>query len=103
MFKGQHNAQAKARKVVEKLTDYTGNKTHTRHIPYEECKAMGLKVRQLEERGQEIFQDLVLTVHHCYMHSIMNAPAIKLIENHNGVALVKNSVSIVQQQQGRSS
>ena len=35
-------------------------------------------------------QDLVLTVHHCYMNTLMNTTAFKIIENQNGVALVKN-------------
>ncbi len=94
MFKGSKDARARAKKIVNKLTDYTGNKTHNRHIPFEECKKMGLKVRELEEKGQEIFQDLVLTVHHCYMHSIMNSTAFKLIENHAGVALIKHSAPV---------
>lgn len=76
-----------ARKVVKALTDFSGNKGHDRHIHYDELKAMGLKVTQLEE--SQTFQDLVLTVHHCYMHSLMNTNAFKIIENHMGVAFVK--------------
>ena len=33
-------------------------------------------------------QDLVLTVHHAYMHTFSTTPAIKIIENHNGKAMV---------------
>ena len=36
------------------------------------------------------FQDLVLTVHHCYMHLLMNTACYKTIENHLGVGLFKN-------------
>lgn len=49
---------------------------------------MGLNVIELE--ADKELQDLVLTVHHCYMHSLMNTPAYKLIENQNGIAFVKN-------------
>ena len=31
----------------------------------------------------------MLTVHHCYMNVMMNSAAAKIIENHKGVALVK--------------
>ena len=39
-------------------------------------------------------QDLVLTVHHCYMHTLMNTAAFKIIENHLGNALVKQQQAI---------
>jgi hypothetical protein len=32
---------------------------------------------------------LVLTVHHSYILTLMNTSAIKIIENHKGVAMVK--------------
>ena len=35
------------------------------------------------------FQDLVLSVHHCYMHTLMNTTIIKIVENQNGIALAK--------------
>ena len=37
-------------------------------------------------------QDLVLTVHHCYMHTLGNSAAYKIIENHKGKAIVKQQV-----------
>lgn len=88
MFSGQKKAKEKAEKIVKKLTDYSGNKSHSRHIHFEECKKMGLKVKRLEN-DQEL-QDLVLTAHHCFMHTIMNTPCYKIIENHLGTALVRN-------------
>jgi len=87
MFDGDANAKSKAKNIVRKLSDYRGNLRHERHIHLEECRKIGLKVERIED-DQEL-QDLVLTVHHCYMHSLMNTPSFKMIENHNGVALVK--------------
>lgn len=95
MFAGQKDAKAKSENVVAKLTDYSGNKTHLRHIHYEECREMGLAVERLENDSQ--LQDLVLTVHHSYMHSLMNTPSYKMIENHLGTALVKQQAQVVQQ------
>lgn len=79
--------ETRARRVVRALTDFSGNKGHDRHIHYDELRAIGLNVAQLE--SSQTFQDLVLSVHHCYMHSLMNTNAFKIIENHNGVAFVK--------------
>jgi ATP-dependent protease ClpP protease subunit len=90
MFDGEGDAVGKAKKVVRRLTDYRGNKSHARHIHFDELKDMGLKVSLIEE-DQE-FQDVVLTVHHCFMHSLMNTMAFKMIENHKGSALVKQQL-----------
>ena len=87
MFRGEPNALKKARLVVGRLTDYSGNKGHDRHIEFDECKKIGLNVSAIESDQQ--FQDLVLTVHHCYMHGLMNTPAFKIIENHIGMGFTK--------------
>ena len=87
MFHGQPYAKQKATRIVRKLSDVRGNKTHQRHIHFDECKAMELEVELIEDDQQ--LQDLVLTVHHCYMHSLMNTAAFKMIENHAGAAFVK--------------
>jgi hypothetical protein len=48
---------------------------------------MGLIIKHLE--ADPVMQDLVLTVHHCYMNVMMNTNAFKVVENHKGVALIK--------------
>jgi ATP-dependent protease ClpP protease subunit len=88
MFNGDPHARAKARKIVRRLTDYRGNKTHARHIHYDELRAMGLNVSLIE--NDQNLQDLIMTVHHCFMHSLMNSTAFKMIENHRGSAFVKH-------------
>jgi ATP-dependent protease ClpP protease subunit len=98
MFENDPDAVSKARLAVRKLTDYSKNKTHNRHIHYDECHDdIGLNVRKIE--SDATLQDLVLSVHHCYMHSLMNTPAYKMIENHLGTALVKREVSLTPQAQ----
>ena len=88
MFSGDPNARKKAKKILAELSDYQKNKVHDRHIHFDECQAMGLKVTQIE--NDQRLQDLVLTVHHCYMHAFMNSTAYKIIENHLGSAIVRN-------------
>jgi ATP-dependent protease ClpP protease subunit len=87
MFEKDPKAKDKAKNIVRKLTDYRGNLRHERHIHLEECQKIGLNVERIEDDND--LQDLVLTVHHCFMHSLMNTASYKMIENHNGVALVK--------------
>ncbi len=90
MFERDPKAKRKASSIVKRLTDYRGNKAHQRHIHFEELQGMGLKVALAED--DQTLQDLVLTVHHCYMHSLMNFPAFKIIENHKGSAFVKHQI-----------
>ena len=96
MFKGQTDAKKTAKGIVKHLSDFTGNKTHNRHIPIEECKTIGLKVETLEDDSR--LQDLLLTVHHCYIHSLTNTNSYKMIENHLGAAFVKQQGTVVVQQ-----
>ena len=98
MFSGTPKAGAakKAAKIVNALSSYTMNKSHDRHIHMDECKKLGLTIERLEDDPD--LQDLVLTVHHCYMNALMNGPSFKIIENHNGVAFVKQQVQIAVRQ-----
>ena len=50
---------------------------------------MGLRVVPIEPDAT--LQDLVLTVHHCFMHALTNTAAFKIIENHAGSAFVKQA------------
>jgi hypothetical protein len=102
MFSQYRDRQRRARHAARKLSDYASNKSHDRHFDADECRKFGLDVDDLE--ADPTLQDLVLTVHHCYMHALMNTPAFKMIENQNGIALVKNAptVSASQQQGGRA-
>lgn len=85
MFHSDPNRSEKARIIVENFTNLGHNIGHDRHITKDEAIQSGLVIESLED-DQE-FQDLVLTVHHSYMHSFSNSPATKAIENQNGVAM----------------
>jgi ClpP class serine protease len=91
MFSAMPDRKKKAKAVTKRLSNYPKNKTHDRHFDADECEAMGLIVKHLEADAQ--MQDLVLTVHHCYMNLLMNTNASKIIENQNGTALVKNALA----------
>ena len=88
MFDGDPQAKEKARRIVRKLSDFQGNKSHERHIHADECRDIGLPITQLEDHPD--LQEAVLSVHHAYMVTLANTPAYKFIENHMGSAQVKN-------------
>ena len=87
MFKGVPKGASLAKSIVKKLANFPSNRTHSRHIHYDECLKMGLRVKELE--SDQTLQDLVLTVHHCYMNVFMTGPCYKAIENHQGIALFR--------------
>lgn len=87
MFKGDKEASKKAKKITSCLNEHEQSKTHSRHIHVDEAKSYGLKIIDLEK--DQKLQDLVLTVHHCYMHSFDNSSAIKIIENHAGQGIIE--------------
>jgi Serine dehydrogenase proteinase len=82
---------AAAERIFDRLFDLKKNKGHDKHLHAEDCKEIGLTITDIETDA--VLQDLVLTVHHCYMHTLANTGAAKLIENHVGRCYAK----IVQQ------
>lgn len=90
MFAGEDDAEEKAKKIVDALASYKDNKRHEKHIHFDECRELGLKISLLED-DQEL-QDLVLTIHHSYMHTFSSSHAFKIIENNSGVAYIKKEL-----------
>ncbi len=85
MFKGKRNSKKLASAAVDYLGDHDHTKSHARHIPIEEAEKL-LKIVRLEEDDE--LQDLVLTVHHSFMHTFANSAAVKIVENHMGGAMM---------------
>ena len=90
MFAGDKHAAKKAKHVVDKLNNHADTKMHARHIHADEAKSFGLKISMLEDNNN--LQDLVLTIHHAYMHTFSASSADKIIENHLGHAIVLNTM-----------
>lgn len=88
MFNGDPNADQTAQHIVTELSSHKKTKDHARHIHVDEAKALGLKITSLENDYDDEMQDLVLTIHHAYMHTFSNASAYKIIENHTGQRMV---------------
>lgn len=86
MFQGMPDAEQRATAVVEALSDFDTTRHHSRHINIIRCKEIGLVITQMESDDQ--LQDLILTVHHAYMHAMGGGGVAKVVENDRGVAHV---------------
>lgn len=89
------SSEQQVRTIIDIFADHTKQKSHGRHISREECKNAGLNITNLED-NQDL-QDAVLTTHHAFMHTFSNSTAVKIIENHNGIAYIENSTPQNQQ------
>jgi hypothetical protein len=89
MFKEDSNSDKKVSKILSNLLEYSKTKSHARHIPIDECEEMGLEIVHLEslDRDNDL-QDKILSIHHCFMITFSGTDAVKIIENHEGKALV---------------
>jgi len=67
MFYEDSDAKQKAEKISKLLGDHGESKSQSNHFSIDELKDTGLKIRELESDND--LQDLVLTVHHTFMHT----------------------------------
>ncbi len=86
MFLQQNNAKELAINVTDVIADHANQKTHSRHIPRDELKKLGLVITDLE--SDKYLQDYVLSIHHCFIHVMSSKNITKAIENHNGNAII---------------
>lgn len=91
MFAGEADAEDKAKAIVEFLSDFDSTRHHSRHININRCREIGLKIEQMEEDDK--LQDLILTVHHCYIHAMDGGRVAKVVENDRGIAQVRLNVT----------
>ena len=80
--------KSKVDSVVRAFSDSTTNLSHSRHIPSDKCKDVGLNISNLED--DQSVQDCILSLHHTYMLTFLHSNAIKIVENHTGVMYVES-------------
>lgn len=89
MLASEMDPMQKAEEIAAFLSDHSETMSHSRHISIDECERIGLNISRLEdEQRSEDLQDCILSIHHAYMHTFACTDVIKIIENHNGVAMV---------------
>jgi hypothetical protein len=96
MFAGRSDAHDISSRIAGKLADHTEFKSHARHINREKAKSLGLIIDDLE--ADQIFQDNVLSIFHATTHTFGGTNAVKIIENHNGKAFIKQQHMVLVQQ-----
>lgn len=74
---------AKVSEIVDELADKGHENGHDIHISKEDAINLGLKIEPLENDQES--QDLILTIHHSFMHTLDRSRLCKAIENHEGV------------------
>lgn len=80
--------EQRTEKILKEFSDHETNKSHSRHISKDKCKEIGLAIVDMED--DNVLQDLILTVHHSFMHTFAHSSATKIVENHTGVAYVES-------------
>lgn len=88
MFAGRSDPAGDATKVLGELADHALTLSHARHISAQKAEELGLCVEMLED--DQDLQEAVLTVHHATIQTFASTPAIKIIENHLGVASIQS-------------
>ena len=90
MFAGEYDSDIIVEKIVQNLMSFEENKVHARHLHYDDCRSMGLKILSMEDDNE--LQDLILSVHHSFIHTFgFNPLTQKIVENHKGQAMFLNS------------
>lgn len=89
MLSSKDDKEIIADQIIDQMSDTAENKTHSKHIHKDRCIDLGINVEVLEDDQQ--LQELVLTCHHCYMHTLSTSSALKIVENHDGRASVQNA------------
>lgn len=76
------------KKILDHFSSHDDSKTHSRHISFDKCADLGVKIIDL--KADKKLQDSILTTHHAFMHTFANSGALKIIENQNGVAYIEH-------------
>ena len=84
----QVNPTIDMKAVMDTFLDHSNSYSHARHISKDDCRAVGLNVTDLE--SNQALQEAVLSLHHCYMILLDNAPRTKSVENQDNQLYIQN-------------
>lgn len=76
-----------AEDMAKSFVDHSESKSHSRHLPVAQCRSIGLKIVDLED--DQVLQDLILSLHHCFMIYFDRSNAFKAVENHLGARYIR--------------
>lgn len=84
----QVNPDINMKAVMDTFLNHSNSYSHARHISKDDCRAVGLKIIDLESNQK--LQEAVLSLHHCYMILLDNSPIAKIIENQDNHLYIQN-------------
>lgn len=94
MFNSEIEADSKkVEHIASCLNENENSKYHGRHFNKDWCKDVGLKIIDLE--SDKKLQDLVLSVHHATNLTFGTTNSIKIIENHQGKAMISKAPQLL--------
>lgn len=68
--------------ILKAFNNNTTTKVHSRHISKDKCKSVGLNIIDMEK--DQYLQDMILSLHHCYMIYLESTVVTKIVENNIG-------------------
>lgn len=68
--------------ILKAFNNNTTTKVHSRHISKDKCKSVGLNIIDMEK--DQHLQDMILSLHHCYMIYLESTGVTKIVENNIG-------------------
>lgn len=71
--------KSKLTEIKKAFNDNSESKVHSRHLSKTKLQKLGLNIKSLEDDQQ--LQELVLSLHHCYIILLENIPITKCVEN----------------------
>lgn len=74
--------KGKRKKILDAFNNNNTTKVHSRHISKEKCKEVGLTIIDMED--DQHLQDMILSLHHCYMIYLEQTVVTKIVENNIG-------------------
>ncbi len=92
MLENDADKEQNADKILAFIASHENTASHERHLSMSTCEKLGLEIELLE--NDDVLQDLVLTVHHAFMHTFSMTPANKIVENHLGVAMIQMNTQV---------
>lgn len=74
--------KGKRKEILKAFNNNDTTKVHSRHISKERCKEVGLTIIDME--NDQHLQDMILSLHHCYMIYLEQTIVTKIVENNIG-------------------
>lgn len=93
MFAEDPDGPTKADAVARRLASHGQHHSHGRHLSRDALEDMGLKIVHLED--DPAVQDAYLSAFHATTHTFTGTDAVKIIENQNGQAFIKQVQTVV--------